>query len=497
MPESAERADATRLPNLKTEQFVAGIWREGSGPERQIKAPYDGSLLATIKDAGRQELGDAVKAGRDAHRAWWRAGPGARGATLRQAANRLRENADELALIDALDCGNPLKGMKFDVALGATLIDYFAGVAAEAKGETIPQRDGKITYVRRDPVGVVARLVAFNHPLMFAAAKMAAPLAAGNAVIVKPSDETPLSALRMAALIEDLFPKGLLSVLTGGAELGAAICGHEGISAVGLIGSVNTGKAVLRGGADTLKRTQLELGGKNALVICEDADVDAAIAGAVKGMNLGWTAGQSCGSTSRILVHESLHDRVVEGIAKAFSDIQLGDPTDENTEMGCLSTKAQYQKVTKYIEQALSEGAVLAAGGDPQGVPSDGFFVRPTLFSGVKPYMKIAREEVFGPVLSVLSWRDESEMLDVVNGLDVGLTASVWTEDLNTAMRLTDLIQAGYVWVNDSSDHYLGAPFGGVKNSGIGREECLEELLAYTEQKTVTIVPKQHDPNKQ
>lgn len=478
-------------PEFPTDQFLGGAWRTGSGAVRSITSPSSGQRLASIRDSGPGDLDAAVSAGADAQPAWRRAGPGARAAVLRDIAARLRENAEELALIDALDSGNPIKGMRFDVSLGATLVDYFAGIATEAKGETIPQRDGRMTYVAREPLGVVARLVAFNHPLLFAAAKMAAPLAAGNAVILKPSEETPLSALRMAELIADILPKGILSVVTGGGDLGAGICAHPGIAAVSLIGSVGTGKAVLRGGADTLKRTQLELGGKNALVICPDADVDAAIEGAVKGMNLGWTAGQSCGSTSRVLVHESLHDRVVEGIARAFEAVRLGDPCDEATEMGCLSTAGQYRKVTEFIEQAVADGATLSAGGAPTGVSADGFFVRPTLVTGLTPAMRIAREEVFGPVLSVLGWRDEDEMIDIVNGLDVGLTASVWTRDLDTAMRLTDRIQAGYVWVNDSSDHYLGAPFGGVKSSGIGREECLEELLAYTEQKTVTIVTNQ------
>jgi betaine-aldehyde dehydrogenase len=293
----------------------------------------------------------------------------------------------------------------------------------------------------------------------------------------------------LADIIGDCFPKGILSVLTGGADLGAAICAHAGISAVSLVGSVPTGKAILKGAADTLKRTQLELGGKNALIICPDADTDAAIKGAVKGMNLGWTAGQSCGSTSRVLVHESLQERVVEGIAQEFGRLCLGDPSDEATEMGSLSTRKQYQRVLDYIEQAASEGAKIVAGGTPEGVSPQGFFVRPTLVTNVSPEMTIAREEVFGPVLSVLTWRDEAEMIDIVNGLDVGLTASVWTRDLDTAMRLTGRIQAGYIWVNDTSDHYLGAPFGGVKSSGQGREECLEELLAYTELKTVTVVP--------
>ncbi len=479
---------AVSCPQVRPEQFVAGRWRAGRGDARTVTSPIDGGHVADIPDASRDDLDDAVAAAVAAQPEWKRAGPGARAGALREAAARLRENTEELARIDAIDCGNPIQGMRFDAKLGAALIDFFAGIATEAKGETIPQSGGRLTYVTREPLGVVARLVPFNHPLLFAAAKLAAPIATGNAVIIKPSEETPLSALRLAEIIGDIFPPGILSVLTGGADLGAAICAQPDIRAVGLIGSVATGKAVLKGGADTLKRTQLELGGKNALVIFPDADVDAAIAGAVKGMNLGWTAGQSCGSTSRVLVHESLHERVVEGIAARFDAIRLGDPTQDATEMGCLSTRAQFDKVNGFISRARQNGAHMAAGGPPTGVPESGLFVRPTLFAGVTPDAEIAREEIFGPVLTVLSWRDEDEMLAIVNGLDVGLTCSVWTEDLRTAMRMTDRIEAGYLWVNDCSDHYLGVPFGGVKQSGLGREECLEELLAYTEPKTVTIV---------
>ncbi|MEQ9456436.1 MAG: aldehyde dehydrogenase family protein [Alphaproteobacteria bacterium] len=485
-----QETSRVQIQNLPTRQFVGGEWRTGSGADRAVFSPSSGNQLAVVPDAGFDDLDAAVAAATQAQAAWYSIGPGARAAALREAAARLRDHSEELALIDAFDSGNPVRGMRFDVSLAATLIDYFAGIATEAKGQTIPQRDGKLTYVKREPMGVVARLVAFNHPLLFAAAKMAPPLAAGNSVIIKPSEETPLSALRMAEIVEDVFPKGVLSVLSGGVELGKAICAHPGIAALGLIGSVGTGKAILKSASETLKRTQLELGGKNALIICPDADPDAAIDGAVKGMNLGWTAGQSCGSTSRILVHSSLHDKVVDGIACSFERVRLGDPTDEATEMGCLSSRPQYSKVLDHIEVAISEGAELRTGGDWSGVPENGFFVPPTLVTGVTRDMRIAREEVFGPVLAVMVWHDEDEMLDIVNGLDVGLTASVWTQNLDTAMRLTDRIRTGYVWVNDSSDHYLGAPFGGVKSSGHGREECLDELLAYTEQKTVTIVPR-------
>ena len=492
MPEDHAQSARTLLRDWTPQgQFFGGAWHSGGGELRTISSPGNGHVLAQLPDASETDLDAAVSAAAVAQRDWARSGPVVRSKTLREAASRLRTHEDELALLDALDCGNPIKGMRFDVGLGATLMEFFAGLTSELKGETIPQVGGKLTFVTREPLGVVARLVPFNHPFMFAAAKIAAPLAAGNSVILKPSEETPLTALRMMEIIGDLFPPGLVSVLTGGAELGAAICAHPGIAAVGLIGSVPTGRAVLRGGADTLKRTQLELGGKNALVICEDADIDAAIAGAVKGMNLGWTAGQSCGSTSRVLVHESHYEKVVKEIAAAFDAVHLGDPADERTEMGALSTQAQYEKTRGFIERARKSGARVAAGGLAAEVPKEGLFVRPTMICDVGPDAEIAREEVFGPVLTVLKWRDEDEMIEIVNGLDVGLTASIWTRDLDRALRLTREIEAGYVWVNDASDHYLGAPFGGVKQSGLGREECLEEMFAYTEAKTVTVVSRE------
>ena len=476
--------------DLINQQFIAGKWQAGSGLQRTISSPSSGAKLAIVPDASADDLNVAVARALEAQPAWYALGPVGRANALKKASQRLRENADFLARIDALDSGNPIKGMHFDVMLGASLMDYFAGLTTEIKGETIPQRDGRLTYTTREPLGVVARLVAFNHPILFAAAKMAAPLASGNAVIIKPSDETPLSALWLGKILEDIFPEGVLSVLTGGPELGSAICKHPDIAAVSLVGSVQTGKAVLKAAADSMKRTQLELGGKNALIICPDADLDAAIDGAVKGMNLGWTAGQSCGSTSRILAHSSVYDSVVEGLDKAFSSVRLGDPLSENTEMGSLSTKAQFNRVTEYIAGAKTEGATVHAGSQSDVANQNGYFVRPTLLTEVTPEMTVAREEVFGPVLCVLRWENESEMLEIANGLDVGLTASIWTESIDTAMRLSSKIQAGYVWVNDSSDHYMGAPFGGVKNSGQGREECLDELLAYTEVKTVTIVQK-------
>ncbi len=368
------------------------------------------------------------------------------------------------------------------------MIEYFAGLARELKGETVPLGAGQLNYIVREPLGVVAKIVPFNHPIMFAAMKVAAPLAAGNAVIVKPSEQAPLSALRLAELVADIFPAGIFNVLSGGRECGATLASHPGIAKVSLVGSAATGRAVLRSAAETIKPVMLELGGKNALIVCPDADIEAAIEGIVRGMNFAW-AGQSCGSTSRAFIHESAYHRVVSGVVERVKAFRPGIPTEAETTMGCLVNKAQRDRVLDYIQSALAEGARLVTGGKVPDDPrlADGAFVEPTVFADVTPTMRIAREEIFGPVLSILKWTDESELMGAVNDVDVGLTASIWTRSLDVAHRLAARVQVGYVWVNQSSSHFLGTPFGGYKQSGLGREESLEELLAYTQSKSITI----------
>jgi betaine-aldehyde dehydrogenase len=292
----------------------------------------------------------------------------------------------------------------------------------------------------------------------------------------------------MMEIVGNAVPPGVLNVVTGGVECGAALVAHPLIPRIALIGSVPTGRAVARGAADRLKHVTLELGGKNACIIYPDADVDGAVAGAVAGMNFTW-CGQSCGSTSRVFVHASIRDRVVAGIVEAVQRFKPGLPTDPATTMGALVSKAHLDKVERLIAAGRDDGATLACGGARPGEPrlARGFFMPPTIFTDVTQSMRIASEEIFGPVLCILSWTDETSMLADVNAVEYGLSCSIFTRDLASAHRCASRVDAGYVWVNTTGRHFLGAPFGGYKQSGQGREECLDELLSYTQLKNVHI----------
>ena len=407
---------------------------------------------------------------------------------LRRAAQILREHADELALIDARNCGNPVKEMLGDARVAAAQIDFFAGLVTEIKGETIPMGDGIVNMTVREPLGVCARIVAYNHPLMFTAGKFAAPLAAGNTVIMKPPPQAPLSAYRMMELLDGIFPPGVLNMLTGGVACGEALVGHPLVPMVTLIGSVPTGRAIAKQAASQLKSVIFELGGKNALIVFPDADIDRAILGAVRGMNFSW-CGQSCGATSRLFVHESIHEEMLAGVIEGVKAYRPGLPTDPATTMGAIISKTQLDKIMSYIELGKAEGARLVAGGKRPDAAAlrDGFYVEPTIFADVTMRMRIAQEEIFGPVLSVLKWSDEEELLANVNSVEYGLTTAIFTRDLATAHRVAARVESGFVWVNNSSAHFLGAPFGGYKQSGVGREESIAELLAFTQVKNVNI----------
>ncbi|MDB5764265.1 MAG: aldehyde dehydrogenase [Herminiimonas sp.] len=470
--------------------YYGGEWHVPAGGYRPTVNPATQQVLAQAPEANAADIDAAVRKAHQGFLAWSRVPAAEKSAKLREIARRLRLHADELALLDSANCGNPLKRMQPDAHHAAGQIDYYAGLVHELKGETNPTADGGLNYTVREPLGVVARIVAYNHPLMFLAGKIAPVLAAGNSVVMKAPDQAPLSALRFAEIVDGILPPGVLNIVTGGRECGEALVRHPLVKKVALIGAVSTGAAILHGAADKIMPVTLELGGKNPLVVCPDADVDNAVLGAINGMNFTW-AGQSCGSTSRLFVHEFLYDRVIEGICEKLPQLhRCGMPTDPATTMGCLISEAQFNKVMKYIDLAHAEGARLVAGGKRSADPAlaKGWFVEATVFADVTPQMRIFQEEIFGPVLSVIKWSDEDQLIADINSVEYGLTASIYTRELARAHRLARRIEAGYVWINTSSAHYIGTNFGGYKKSGMGREEGLEELLSYTQVKNVHVM---------
>jgi betaine-aldehyde dehydrogenase len=460
-----------RLPSQRG-PYYSGKWQKSTGPDVEVTAPGSGASLGKVAVGTTADAEAAIAAAKAAFKDWRRVPPLERAKMLRAIADVLRKNGDELAMI----------------AAGAAQLDFYAGLVTEMKGASIPMGPDSVNFSVREPFGVVGRIIPFNHPFMFAAGKSGAPLAAGNTVVLKPPEQAPLSSLRLAELIDGILPPGVWNVVPGGKEVGQVLSSHPDVAMVALIGSVPTGRAVMKAASDTLKPVLLELGGKNALIAYADADLDAVSAAVVDGMNFTW-CGQSCGSTSRAFIHEKIYDQVLERAQKSIQRYKPGDPTDPATTMGSIISQVQYDRVMRYIEAGKQDGARLVSGGKR---PSDqnlakGLFIEPTIFADVTMDMRIGKEEIFGPVLSIFKWSDEDKMLAQVNQVEYGLTCSIWTNDLVTAHRTAGMVEAGYVWINDVSKHFLGAPFGGYKQSGIGREECIEELLRFTREKNIHV----------
>jgi betaine-aldehyde dehydrogenase len=404
---------------------------------------------------------------------------------LEALAGRIREQRNLLGMMDAIDAGNAVTGMRADMDWTADSLEYFAGLVTEIKGETSSQGSRHLNFTRRQPYGVVGKINPFNHPFRFCAEKAAAPLAAGNCVVIKGSEQAPLSSLKLGELCDGILPPGVVNIVTGDAVTGEALVRHPDVPRIGLVGSVEAGRRVAMAGAESLKRISLELGGKNPIIIFPDADPKMAAAAAIKGMNMN-RQGQSCSSTSRVFVHESLHKPVLDEIVRLAQALPVGFPWIESNELGPIVSEKQYKRVTGYIETGRREGATLVTGGVKPAAPElqNGYFVMPTVFDGVNQNMRIAQEEIFGPVMSVFTWRDIEDVLAQANSLSFGLTAAIVTRDLALAMETAERIEAGYVWINGNG-RYLGAPYGGWKHSGLGVEETFDELLSYTQIKNV------------
>lgn len=482
--------DARRCMPAHFTAFYDGQFQEPiDGQYFDTFSPGDGKVVGKVAFAGVKDTEAALQAAQRACAAWATVPPLDRANLLRRVAGVLREHATELATLDALNTGSPITTMKGDAYAAADQIEFFAGMIPAVTGDTHDVGQETFNYTIREPLGVVARIVASNHPLMFTACKLAAPLAMGNTVVIKPPEQAPLSALRLMELIGDIFPRGVLNVLAGGADCGRALSTHPLVNKITLIGSAPVGRAIQRAAADTLKLSLFELGGKNALVAYPDAEIERLVNGVVAGMNWAW-CGQSCGSTSRVFLHETIHDDVLRQVARKLEEkFRPGNPLHSATTMGSMVSKTAQDRVLKYIDSAKQEGARLVIGGGPP-VTADtvgGYFVEPTIFADVEHHMTVAREEIFGPVLSVLKWEDEDEMFEQVNDVEYGLTGAVFTSNIGTMQRAVRNIQSGTVWVNMVGTHFLGMPFGGYKQSGIGKEECLEELYGMTQCKAVHV----------
>jgi acyl-CoA reductase-like NAD-dependent aldehyde dehydrogenase len=480
---AAERSDYLMLIDGAMVAGASGEWAESINPA-------DETLLGRITIATGADVERAVAAAERAQPAWAALAVRDRAARLRELGARLLARKDEILALEVRDTGNTIGKMRGDLAAAVELLDYYASIAFEIKGESLPLTGSRLHVSMREPFGVVARIVPFNHPIYFAVAALAGPLMAGNAAIVKPPEQSPLSSTLLGEICADVLPAGIVAVLPGpGPITGDAIVRHPRIRRIAFTGSVTTGLAIQRAAAEVgVKQVSLELGGKNPMIICPDVDPDVAAAAAISGMSFAWQ-GQSCGSKSRVMIHEAIHDEVVARILDRVAAIRIGDPLDPDSQMGPVNSGPHYERVQRYVAIARDDGARLASGGArPAGDRfARGYWIEPTVFTGVTGDMRIAREEVFGPVLSILKWSNDDEVVALANATDYGLAASIFSNDLNRALKLATRMECGYVWVNEHGGHFTGMPFGGVKNSGVGREECLEELLSYTQLKSLNV----------
>ncbi|MFD1745419.1 betaine-aldehyde dehydrogenase [Rhizobium helianthi] len=469
--------------------FIDGEYVEdAAGSVIESIYPATGEVIARLHAATPAIVEKAVAAAKRAQKEWAAFSPMARGRILRRAADIMRERNRELSELETLDTGKPIQEtIVADPTSGADSLEFFGGIAATAlNGSQIPL-GGDFAYTKRVPLGVVVGIGAWNYPQQIACWKAAPALAAGNAMVFKPSEVTPLGALKIAEiLIEAGLPKGVFNVIQGDRDTGPMLVSHPDVAKVSLTGSVPTGRKVAAAAAGQLKHVTMELGGKSPIIVFEDADLESAISGAMLG-NF-YSSGQVCSNGTRVFVHASIKERFLERLKERTERIIIGDPQDEATQMGPLVSKAQREKVLSYIDKGRAEGArLITGGGIPNAVAAEGYFVQPTVFADVKDDMTIAREEIFGPVMCVLDFKDENEVVARANGTEFGLAAGVFTADLTRAHRVVDQLEAGTLWINTYNLCPVEIPFGGSKQSGFGRENSAAAIEHYTELKTVYV----------
>lgn len=484
-----EPRHAALSQTFQTKLLIDGQWRESvSGKTFATVNPATEEEIAQVAEGDAADVDLAVRAARKAFDSgpWRKADARDRGRLLYKLAELIEDNREELAALETLDNGKPIsESRNADLPLVIDCLRYYAGWADKIHGQTIPIRGKHFCYTKREPVGVAGQIIPWNFPMLMAAWKWGPALAAGCTIVLKPAEQTPLTALRLGELaLEAGFPAGVINIVPGfGETAGASLVAHKGVDKIAFTGEGRTAEIIMANASKTLKRLTFELGGKSPNIVFADADLDAAADGATVGVFL--NQGQCCCAGTRLFVQESVHDKLVDKLAAKANARRLGDPFDPSTQQGPQVDKAQFDKILSYVDKGKSEGAECVTGGERHG--NLGYFIRPTIFANVRDEMAIASDEIFGPVLSVIKFKTIEEVIARSNGTDFGLAAAVWTRDIGKAHMIADQVRAGTVWVNCYDVFDAAAPFGGFKRSGIGRELGEKGLEAYTETKTVTI----------
>lgn len=465
--------------------FIGGEWTPASGAEFPSIDPYHRQAWAVVGTATTEDVDHAVSVARKAFRDWRRMGVYERAKLLFAFADALERETDRLAEIETRDNGKLYKENRNQIGFAVRNFRFMAGMADKLTGETKPLDNPMfLDFTVREPRGVVVLLAPWNSPIQTLSNKLAPALTAGNTVIIKPSEHTSASTLELGRIFRSVgFPDGVVNVVTGAAETGAALTRHAGVDMISFTGGVGNARHIAANAARNVIPLTMELGGKGANIIFEDADLDRAIPGAVSGIYA--AAGQTCVAGSRLLVQQSIYDQVIEQVAKRAGSIRLGDPMAEDTQMGPAAHEGQFKHVLRMIDEAVADGAELVTGGKPAF--EEGWFVQPTLFGRVTPTMRLAQNEVFGPVLAATPFSDEEEAIEIANGTDFGLAGGLWTSDLNRAHRVARELESGTVWINTYRTSAAQAPFGGVKRSGYGRERGVEGLMEYTRVKNTML----------